>query len=73
MYVILYVKDKKIMPASMSLQIEEQDSIGIVGESGSGKSTLASAVLRLLPHRITQVSGRGILCNGKGSVKVNEG
>ena len=45
------MKDKKVHACQhVSLEIEEQDSIGIVGESGSGKSTLASAVLRLLPH-----------------------
>ena len=42
------MKDKKVHACQhVSLEIEEQDSIGIVGESGSGKSTLASAVLRL--------------------------
>ena len=55
----------------VSLEIEEQDSIGIVGESGSGKSTLASAVLRLLPHRITQVDGE-ILYNGKDLLKLTK-
>lgn len=55
----------------VSLEIEEQDSIGIVGESGSGKSTLASAVLRLLPQRITQVDGE-ILYNGKDLLKLTK-
>ena len=41
------MKDKKVHACQhVSLEIEEQDSIGIVGESGSGKSTLASAILR---------------------------
>ena len=64
------MKDKKVHACQhVSLEIEEQDSIGIVGESGSGKSTLASAVLRLLPHRITQVDGE-ILYNGKDLLKL---
>lgn len=66
------MKDKKVQACQhVSLEIEEQDSIGIVGESGSGKSTLASAVLRLLPHRITQVDGE-ILYNGKDLLKLTK-
>lgn len=66
------MKDKKAHACQhVSLEIEEQDSIGIVGESGSGKSTLASAVLRLLPHRITQVDGE-ILYNGKDLLKLTK-
>ena len=66
------MKDKKVHACQhVSLEIEDQDSIGIVGESGSGKSTLASAVLRLLPHRITQVDGE-ILYNGKDLLKLTK-
>lgn len=66
------MKDKRVHACQhVSLEIEEQDSIGIVGESGSGKSTLASAVLRLLPHRITQVDGE-ILYNGKDLLKLTK-
>ena len=66
------MKDKKVHACQhVSLEIEEQDSIGIVGESGSGKSTLVSAVLRLLPHRITQVDGE-ILYNGKDLLKLTK-
>ena len=66
------MKDKKVHACQhVSLEIEEQDSIGIVGESGSGKSTLASAVLRLLPHRITQVDSE-ILYNGKDLLKLTK-
>ena len=66
------MKDKKVHACQhVSLEIEEQDSIGIVGESGYGKSTLASAVLRLLPHRITQVDGE-ILYNGKDLLKLTK-
>lgn len=66
------MKDKKVHACQhVSLEIEEQDSIGIAGESGSGKSTLASAVLRLLPHRITQVDGE-ILYNGKDLLKLTK-
>lgn len=66
------MKDKKVHACQhVSLEIEEQDSIGIVGESGSGKSTLASAILRLLPKRITQVDGE-ILYNGRDLLKLSQ-
>ena len=39
------MKDKKVHACQhVSLEIEEQDSIGIVGESGSGKSTLMNII-----------------------------
>ncbi len=49
--------DKQVKAVhDVSLDIEEQDSIGIVGESGSGKSTLAMTILKLLPGN-TNVTG----------------
>lgn len=66
------MKDKRVHACQhVSLEIEEQDSIGIVGESGSGKSTLASAVLRLLPQRITQIDGE-VLYNGKNLLALSK-
>ena len=66
------MKDKKVHACQhVSLEIEEQDSIAVVGESGSGKSTLASAILRLLPKRITQVDGE-ILYNGRDLLKLSQ-
>lgn len=56
--VIYNVKNKKIHAVNnVSFDIDHQDSIGIVGESGSGKSTLALSILKLLPKKITEVSG----------------
>ncbi len=66
------MKDKKVHACQhVSLEIEEQDSIGIVGESGSGKSTLASAVLRRC--RADHAGRRRDSVQRQGSVKVNEG
>ncbi len=55
----------------VSLNVEEQESIGIVGESGSGKSTLAMGILRLLPENITEINGQAFL-NGKDLLALDE-
>ena len=48
------MKDKKVHACQhVSLEIEEQDSIGIVGESGSGKSTPSCACCRTASRRST--------------------
>ena len=42
----------------VSFSIEAGESLGIIGESGSGKSTLINALLRLLPEKTAEVSGK---------------
>ena len=46
---------------NISLDVEENESLGIVGESGSGKTTLIMAVLRLLNTKTTDVTGEALL------------
>lgn len=54
------MKDKEVYAVQdASLEVEEQDAIGIVGESGSGKSTMAMGILRLLP-KTAQVEGEAL-------------
>lgn len=53
------------------LTVERGDSLGIVGESGSGKSTLAMALLRTLPGRTAEVTGR-ILLDGRDILALPE-
>ena len=54
--------EKKVWACrNISLDINEEESVGIVGESGSGKSTLAMGILRLLPENIIEVSGEALL------------
>ena len=55
----------------VSINIEEQESVGIVGESGSGKSTLAMGILRLLPDNITVMEGEALL-NGQDLISMEE-
>ncbi|MFL6647069.1 MAG: ABC transporter ATP-binding protein [Sulfurifustaceae bacterium] len=43
--------------ASVSLRLQQGQTLGVVGESGSGKTMLARAILRLLP-RSAHVEGR---------------
>ena len=52
-------RQKKVYAVkNASFSIEKGDAVGIVGESGSGKSTLAMALLRLLPARTAEVTGK---------------
>ncbi len=53
------------------LTVERGDSLGIVGESGSGKSTLAMALLRTLPGKTAEVTGR-ILLDGRDILALPE-
>ena len=43
----------------VSLQVDEQESLGIVGESGSGKTTLARLICRLYPADKGEILFRG--------------
>ncbi len=70
--VIYKVKNKNIHAVNnVSFDIEPQDSLGIVGESGSGKSTLALSMLRLLPKKISEVSGE-VIFEDKNLLTISE-
>src|SRR6202000_697611 len=42
----------------LSLSLGEGEVLGLLGESGSGKSVTLRALMRLLPKKRTQISGR---------------
>lgn len=70
--VIYKVEGKEIRAVKdVSLDVNSRDAIGIVGESGSGKSTLAMAILRLLPHGVSETTGE-IIFDGVDILKMDE-
>lgn len=71
---VTYVnKAKRVMAVrNASLSIDKGDSLGIVGESGSGKTTLAMAILRLLPPKSTEISGKAVFLEEKDLISVSE-
>src|SRR6266567_1006949 len=42
----------------LSLSLRDGEVLGLLGESGSGKSVTLRALMRLLPKKRTQISGR---------------
>jgi oligopeptide/dipeptide ABC transporter ATP-binding protein len=64
---------RKIIKAvdTVSMHIDEGETVGLAGESGCGKSTLASAVMQLIPHPGRIVSGE-ILFRGQRLVRHGE-
>jgi peptide/nickel transport system ATP-binding protein len=42
----------------LSLSLKDGEVLGLLGESGSGKSVTLRALMRLLPNKRTQISGR---------------
>lgn len=56
----------------VSFTINEGETVGIVGESGSGKSVTALSIMRLLPHRISNIVDGKIFFKGKDLVNLRE-
>ncbi|HET6486465.1 MAG TPA: microcin C ABC transporter permease [Spirochaetia bacterium] len=48
-----------------SLQVRENETLGLVGESGSGKTVTAQAILRLIPETLIAYPGGEILFEGQ--------
>lgn len=60
----------------VSFIVERGETVGIVGESGCGKSTAGFAMMRLLPEKGTEISGRiaigGQELQGLSEVQLNK-
>ncbi|MEM1953264.1 MAG: ABC transporter ATP-binding protein [Candidatus Caldarchaeum sp.] len=55
-----------------SLEIKENEIVGLVGESGCGKSMLALSIMRLLPEPYAKIVNGSILFDGVDLVKLKE-
>lgn len=49
----------------VSFDINPGETVALLGESGSGKSVTAQAIMRLLPRRMSEISGGRIYFDGK--------
>lgn len=58
-----YEKDKPVLN-NFSLEIGNNESIGVVGQNGCGKSTLAKAIMGITPY-----NNGGVLWEGKEIIK----
>ena len=52
--------------------LNKGEALAIVGESGSGKSVSTKAITRLLPKKVTQITGGEILYEGQDLLKISD-
>lgn len=71
---IYYETSEEVVQAvnSVSLTIDEGETLGLVGETGAGKSTTAYGILRILPERTGKYVGGEILYNGRNILEIPE-
>ncbi|NGM70368.1 ABC transporter ATP-binding protein [Natronolimnobius sp. AArcel1] len=55
----------------VSINVEEQETLGLVGESGCGKTTLAKSIIRLLPRNGEVVDGE-VSLHGKEITEMSD-
>ena len=48
----------------LNMHVRRAEKVGIVGETGCGKTTTMKSILRILPHKISQMDSGQILFNG---------
>ena len=56
----------------LNLTIHKGEALGLVGESGAGKTTTALSVLKLLPDKVSFVTGGKITYDGKSILDAGE-
>lgn len=52
--------------------LNKGETLAIVGESGSGKSVSTKVITRLLPKKVTQITGGEILYEGQDLLKISD-
>ena len=62
------VSEKEVL-TNISLNVEENEIVGIVGESGSGKSVTSLAIMGLLPKKIAKITNGSIQFEEKELLK----
>lgn len=56
----------------VSFTLNKGETLAIVGESGSGKSVSTKVITRLLPKKVTQITGGEILYEGQDLLKISD-
>ena len=64
---VQYNTDDAVVHAlnGLDLTVRRGEKLGLVGETGAGKTTMALSILRLLPHRVGEVTQGSILYDGQ--------
>lgn len=63
------VLEKEVL-TNISLNVEENEIVGIVGESGSGKSVTSLAIIGLLPKKVAKITNGSIQFEEKELIKM---
>lgn len=71
---IYYEKKHSIAKAvnSISLDIEEGETLGLVGETGAGKTTTALGIMNLIPNPPGKIKSGEVLWDGKDVLKMSK-
>lgn len=71
---VVYQTDMEVVHAvnSISLSMEQGETLGLVGETGAGKTTTALALMGLLPERTAKVTKGSIWFDGTDLLSLSE-
>lgn len=70
---VQYNTDEAVVHAvnGLNLILDKGESLGIVGETGAGKTTMALSILKLLPHKIGEITHGKITYDGIDIIKAD--
>ena len=71
---VVYQTDMEVVHTvnSISLSMEQGETLGLVGETGAGKTTTALALMGLLPERTAKVTKGSIWFDGTDLLSLSE-